>query len=192
MKLGVIVFVLIVLLYLLSACSASLPPASPTGVFSLVETDHYKIMWRDRSDNEVGFKIYRKLKSGRMIEFGTPNKNATVYRDFDIDVPNFSEHCVAAFNEYGMSEAVCVSDYGLPPTPSPNPDPEPNPEPDPDPPSYCCKVCTKGKPCGDTCINVNYTCHEGPGCACSVGTFYSRGGSYCELLQLKTLGLVVD
>lgn len=30
----------------------------------------------------------------------------------------------------------------------------------------CCKVCKKGKACGDTCINASYTCHEGPGCAC--------------------------
>jgi hypothetical protein len=44
MKLGVIVFAFVVLLYLLTACSASLPPASPTGVFALVETDHYKII----------------------------------------------------------------------------------------------------------------------------------------------------
>ena len=40
------------------------------------------------------------------------------------------------------------------------------------PPSYntttttCCKVCTKGKACGDSCINRNYTCHQPPGCAC--------------------------
>lgn len=32
--------------------------------------------------------------------------------------------------------------------------------------SWCCKYCSKGKACGDSCINVNYTCHKGPGCAC--------------------------
>jgi hypothetical protein len=30
----------------------------------------------------------------------------------------------------------------------------------------CCKVCTIGKACGDTCISRQYTCHVGPGCAC--------------------------
>lgn len=30
----------------------------------------------------------------------------------------------------------------------------------------CCKVCRKGKACGDTCISRTYTCHKGPGCAC--------------------------
>jgi hypothetical protein len=33
-------------------------------------------------------------------------------------------------------------------------------------PKTCCKVCTIGKACGDTCISRHYTCHVGPGCAC--------------------------
>ena len=33
-------------------------------------------------------------------------------------------------------------------------------------PRACCKICRKGKACGDTCINRGYTCHVGPGCAC--------------------------
>lgn len=30
----------------------------------------------------------------------------------------------------------------------------------------CCKVCSKGKPCGDTCIAQDKNCHLPPGCAC--------------------------
>lgn len=30
----------------------------------------------------------------------------------------------------------------------------------------CCKVCRKGKACGDTCIARNKVCHLPPGCAC--------------------------
>ncbi len=30
----------------------------------------------------------------------------------------------------------------------------------------CCKVCRKGKACGDSCIAANKTCHKGKGCAC--------------------------
>jgi len=30
----------------------------------------------------------------------------------------------------------------------------------------CCKVCTTGKACGNTCIAAYKTCHVGPGCAC--------------------------
>lgn len=30
----------------------------------------------------------------------------------------------------------------------------------------CCKVCSVGKACGDTCISREKTCHVGHGCAC--------------------------
>jgi hypothetical protein len=33
--------------------------------------------------------------------------------------------------------------------------------------SNCCKVCTSGKPCGDTCIEDKDTCHTAGGCACA-------------------------
>lgn len=35
------------------------------------------------------------------------------------------------------------------------------------PSQACCKICRKGKACGDTCISRSYTCHVGPGCACN-------------------------
>jgi len=35
------------------------------------------------------------------------------------------------------------------------------------PPRTCCKVCTTGKACGDSCISKSYTCHQPPGCACN-------------------------
>jgi hypothetical protein len=30
----------------------------------------------------------------------------------------------------------------------------------------CCKVCSKAKPCGDTCIEKDDVYHVPPGCAC--------------------------
>lgn len=33
----------------------------------------------------------------------------------------------------------------------------------------CCKVCTKGQACGNSCISASYTCRQGPGCACNAG-----------------------
>jgi hypothetical protein len=30
----------------------------------------------------------------------------------------------------------------------------------------CCKVCRKGKACGDSCIARDKYCHRPPGCAC--------------------------
>jgi len=31
----------------------------------------------------------------------------------------------------------------------------------------CCKYCSAGKACGDSCIKSSYTCHKGRGCACN-------------------------
>lgn len=31
----------------------------------------------------------------------------------------------------------------------------------------CCKICSEGKACGDTCIAKNLTCTKGVGCACN-------------------------
>lgn len=33
--------------------------------------------------------------------------------------------------------------------------------------SDCCKVCTTGKACGDTCIPKSSNCNVGAGCACN-------------------------
>ena len=31
----------------------------------------------------------------------------------------------------------------------------------------CCKICSAGKACGDSCIAAWKTCHKGKGCACN-------------------------
>ena len=30
----------------------------------------------------------------------------------------------------------------------------------------CCKICSKGKACGNSCISRDKQCHQPPGCAC--------------------------
>ena len=35
------------------------------------------------------------------------------------------------------------------------------------PRSQCCKVCSTGQACGNSCISRSYTCHKGRGCACN-------------------------
>src|SRR5262245_41248068 len=37
----------------------------------------------------------------------------------------------------------------------------------PPPPQGCCRMCTTGKACGDTCIAKSLTCRAGVGCACN-------------------------
>jgi hypothetical protein len=38
-----------------------------------------------------------------------------------------------------------------------------------DEPRTCCRVCSKGKACGDSCISRRLTCQKPPGCACDSG-----------------------
>ena len=54
-------------------------------------------------------------------------------------------------------EAVCTGTTTCPTATAPTPTPTPT----------CCKVCTGSKACGDSCINVNYTCTKPAGCACN-------------------------
>jgi hypothetical protein len=35
-----------------------------------------------------------------------------------------------------------------------------------EPTEACCKICKKGKACGDSCIARDKECHQPPGCAC--------------------------
>jgi hypothetical protein len=44
----------------------------------------------------------------------------------------------------------------------------PAPKP-PTPPRTCCRICTTGKACGNSCIARNRTCRVGVGCACDGG-----------------------
>lgn len=51
--------------------------------------------------------------------------------------------------------------------PTPEPTSTPIPAPTPAPVQVCCKHCSSGKACGDTCIARNRTCQQPPGCACN-------------------------
>ncbi len=59
-----------------------------------------------------------------------------------------------------QSQALALPDAFLQPPPPVNQSPIPTPV------QGCCKHCTVGKACGDTCIARDKTCHVGPGCAC--------------------------
>ena len=67
--------------------------------------------------------------------------------------------------------SMVVGQHYEPETP-PEPTPTQIVEPTYTPPVYkqtqtsCCKICSKGKACWDSCINRSYTCHKWPGCAC--------------------------
>ena len=50
--------------------------------------------------------------------------------------------------------------------------------------SGCCKVCKKGRPCGDSCIARTSQCNRGFGCACST----TGGNGFSDTLMAKGKG----
>ena len=73
-------------------------------------------------------------------------------------------------NTIQVGQELLVS---VPPTFTPHPEPTSTPsvKKAPTPTAaptrkVCCKYCKKGKPCGDSCISLDKTCHKPPGCAC--------------------------
>jgi hypothetical protein len=67
---------------------------------------------------------------------------------------DLTEPCVTTGAATGLSDA-------------PFPDLMNTGEYEPAPQSACCKICTVGIACGNTCISANYTCRVGAGCACN-------------------------
>lgn len=71
----------------------------------------------------------------------------------------FSVLVAAAAGAVGLWSSGAPAALSLPPVVERNYTPVPTA-------AACCKVCRKGKACGDTCISRNNACHVGSGCAC--------------------------
>lgn len=48
----------------------------------------------------------------------------------------------------------------------------------------CCRMCSRGKACGNSCIAAWKTCHRGVGCACDAGGGGSSSGSRSRRLSV--------
>lgn len=105
----------------------------------------------------LGAGPYLKIRlwDGQVAWVAAANVGADVAR-----LPQVSSIC----EEYDQIDWATVISK-KPPTPTPNwtrLQTAPS-----EPARSCCKVCTSGKACGDSCIAANKTCRQGPGCACN-------------------------
>jgi hypothetical protein len=88
-------------------------------------------------------------------------------------VPNGNYMLRATAGGYQLAErtvsvnGAVTADIFMRKVSAPTPSPTPTPTPTPTPPGNCCRVCTVGKACGDTCINKDFTCKTPLGCACN-------------------------
>lgn len=123
-----------------------------------------------------------------VVTFGVPFMRGVAATYVLEDFPSSGQTTTVAWNEGTQSFTIVGTTGSAPATPSPTPrptpkptsvpTPKPTPKPTPrptakptprptSPPPACCKVCSTGKACGDSCISRSNTCHVGPGCACN-------------------------
>ncbi|SRR5260221_12647339 len=98
----------------------------------------------------------------------TEKEESRICTDCNIATVTYKKVDCSTYSKEASDES-CKSLCPLPPPPAPVIIPAPSPQPKPAPQpvvDYCCKHCSTGKACGDTCISRNKTCHVGPGCAC--------------------------
>lgn len=74
-----------------------------------------------------------------------------------VKAPLFDGYVIDTLLASGASAAAATPSRAANPTPAAAPTAE----------RRCCRVCTTGKPCGNSCIARNRTCRQPPGCACN-------------------------
>ncbi len=97
--------------------------------------------------------------------------SAWVYREYSKSAELLSAETEARLTRRGLwslpeSERQPPWEWRNPPRAEPKAASKPLPAPITKNFNSCCKVCNKGKPCGDSCISRNKSCHKGVGCAC--------------------------
>jgi len=85
-------------------------PAKPSDLSAVsMSASQVKITWKDNSDLESGFKIYRSLYSNRLFTLiGETTENTTIYYDNSVAAGKRYYYKVAAFNKAGVSESGVV------------------------------------------------------------------------------------
>lgn len=138
-----------------------------SGNANIPNFNYYKFEYStDPNSNNWNYLLQQNtpVENGKLMELDTTTIPSGPYglRLTVVDqTGNYPEPCVVWFNTLVSSEVTI-------PTTAPN-----QPVPDVAPPSSgssgvgCCKYCgSNSQACGNSCISLSYTCHQGPGCAC--------------------------
>jgi len=100
---------------LVSCDSAEAVPASPTSPSVSIDADNKRltIAWTDSSNDETGFKVYRKLSSETEYSLLTTLIGETSYADPDVTENLTAYYQIAAYNDNGESaKSKTVSEIG--------------------------------------------------------------------------------
>ena len=102
--------------------TAVTPPAAPSDLTAGVAAIFsIPVGWKDNSDNEDGFNIYRQRidQQGNKDKAGTAARNATSFLDTGTVCGATYEYTVASYNSAGESPASACWQITLPPCPQP-------------------------------------------------------------------------
>jgi YVTN family beta-propeller protein len=82
------------------------PPMAPSSLEATQESTYtIKLTWRDNSDDELGYKIFRrKYIGGVYYQIATVDKDTTSYIDSGLDVTSNYYYMVAGYNHAGYSD----------------------------------------------------------------------------------------
>lgn len=80
------------------------PPVSPeNGKAAAVSASQIDLSWADKSNDETGFKLWRKIGSGSYTFLGSLPANTTQYSDTGLEAGTTYAYKICAYNSYGCS-----------------------------------------------------------------------------------------
>lgn len=85
-----------------SVGSVPIPPDNLT--LTVVSDSEIKLVWKDQSNNENGFKIERKTSSTSWSEIKIRSANSQLYTDKNLAAGKEYSYRIRAFNDYGNSD----------------------------------------------------------------------------------------
>ena len=88
-----------------SATTFNIGPNAPSGLYAYIISDtRINLVWKDNSDNELGFKIERKeWETGTYLEIGITGMNEATFSDSGLAPDITYYYRVRAYNELGNS-----------------------------------------------------------------------------------------
>lgn len=122
-------------------CGAA-PNQAPMAAFSS-QCRGLRCDFEDESSDPDGFIDSRRWEfgDGEESSFSSPSHQYVSFGDFGVRL-TITDDAGASASVEEVAAVRCVREF------------------------LCCRVCTQGRACGDTCISRSRVCRQSPGCAC--------------------------
>jgi hypothetical protein len=82
----------------------TIPPAPSSLVASYLERKGINLTWKDQSQNEEGFEIYKSTNMGSFVSLAKVSAQATTFLDQNFTQGSVYSYRIMAFNSAGFSD----------------------------------------------------------------------------------------